>query len=175
MKKLIAIAVLVTGAFAVAQNGARFVEGAQGRGAARAEDNRVAEFNFNAAKFVRANGEAFLEGSLEFNQVQNDSGRRVKISMRKPRVLGVEGKVAEFSGPAIMILPPLTEGGQPRRIEGRCAVRVEDKRTPTGPETPKDLFRVRFNAGEGANAVEFGFAGAVQRGDIGVRDQAPGP
>jgi len=173
MKKIIAITILATGAFAVAQNGGNFIEGANGRGLLRAEDNRAAEFEFNVAKLGRPNGESILEGNLQFTQQQNDNGRRVQIQMRKPRALAVNGRVSEFGGPAVMTLPPLQAGGQPRKIEGRCTVRVEDKRLPDGPETPKDNFRIRFMAGEGANAIDFGFAGVVNRGDIRVRDQQP--
>ena len=171
MKKVFSIAISAVALCAVAQDGLIPVAGAYGRGLAKAADNRVGEFKFEGVKLKKRDGTFVYRGPLEFTQVRNANGPMVKISSRNARIVGVNEHVAEIGYPAVMVLPPLTAGGQPRRIEGRAEVRVVDKRAANATTGDKDVFGIHFTK-EGTE-INFNFVGEVQRGDVAVRVANP--
>lgn len=171
MKKVFSIAITAVALCAMAQDGLIPVASAHGRGVAKSADNRVGEFNFEGVKLKKRDGTFVYRGPLEFTQVRNANGPMVKISSRSARIVGVNEHVAEIGYPAVMVLPPLTAGGQPRRVEGRAAVRVVDNRPGNATEGPRDVFGIHFTK-EGTD-INFNFVGEVQRGDIGVRVAQP--
>lgn len=168
MKKLTTLSLVVLTTFVLAQQGGprpRFI--AHGKGVAQSEDGRRAEFQFEVAKAV--NGEqSRVRGMSKFTQVRGENTPPVHIIVRNARNLVVNEHVAEFGGPAILEAPPATAGGQPRRLEGHAAFRVEDRKLPDGgADQPKDLYRVHFVSAN--NEVTFDFAGVVGRGDLVVK------
>ncbi|MBL8048764.1 MAG: hypothetical protein JNJ45_08785 [Chthonomonas sp.] len=168
MKKIITVSLVAISALVFAQQGGPApVAATHGRGVAQSEDGRRGEFKFEAVKMMREN-QARVRGNAEFTQVRTETVPGVKVSVREVALLGAQGNVAEFGGPAIIILPPATVGGQPRRVEGRANFRVVDRAQPNGgADQAKDLYRIHF---ENQNqSLTFDFQGAVQRGDLVVR------
>lgn len=168
MKKIVTFSLVALSALVFAQQGGPPpVAATGGRGVAQSEDGRRAEFKFEAAKFVRENVTR-VRGNAEFTQIRGENSRPVKINVREVARLGANNNVAEFSGQAMMILPPAQEGGQPRRVEGVAQFRVVNRTVPNGgTEQQPDLYRIQFQNAD--NSVNFQFAGAVNRGDLFVR------
>ena len=148
-----------------------------GQGMAVAQNGQRAEFNFEVAKRAGATAGAppVVRGRFSMGLVMPSStgpantGRR--IHMPQAAALGVNGHVAEFGGPATMVIP--TPNG-PETINGRVQVRVDDQRRPDAPATTpaRDHISVRFFRPSNTNpagVMVFDYNGTVGRGDIVVR------
>lgn len=141
-------------------HGACSVHGAVGRGVAENEHGRRAEFDFDVKKLVCPQHPPFLDGFFKFAMLIPEEHRAIKIGMRQPHELMVEGNVCRFSGQAVMTVR--TPQGS-HDIHGVVYVVASDFRRPEGTGDP-DHLSVRFVHPAGV----FEYAGRVVLGDIHV-------
>jgi len=147
------------------------VQGARGDGTARSEDGRIGRFTFDVKKVFLANGTTEVGGPLRFESEApstGSDGRHVLIEMERAHVFAKNENVAEFGGPARIVIRTRLET---IRREGRIAVRVADNRRPIDPNLRRpDVLRIHFLV-ENSSGPFYAFDGHVGRGDIQVYER----
>ncbi len=168
MKKiaLFGIPVALFAAIAIAQPAP--IAATHGRGVAENADGKRAEFRFEVRK-ADFNGTVRTNGNIEFNTAVGTaaSARRITIRTREIMNLGVNGNVAEFGGPGVMVIR--NSNGRVEEVRGRITVRVQDDVVPgqPNPNNDNDDFKITF-ARQNSTAPYI-WEGMVKRGDIVVR------
>jgi hypothetical protein len=148
------------------------VQGAKGEGAALSEDGRHAQFRFDVKKVHFQNGTSEVGGPLRFESespaTSSQGARHVVIEMDRAHVFAKRENVAEFGGPATIVVQTRLET---IRRRGRLNVWVQDNRRPTDPNTDRpDVVRIQFFT-ENSTGPFYTFAGRVGRGDIQVYER----
>lgn len=169
MRKILLLLMTLVAAIALAQNGGnpQIIAGTHGKGVALSQDERRAEFSFEAQKFLNRKGTEEVRGNFQFTQVANAAGPHVKIHAPKVMRMGAQGNTAEFGGPAVLVV---RKDGKAREFKGKIVVAVADLKNPKGEGDKADGIKVMFKAD--VADMTFEFAGAVQRGDIVVRTKS---
>jgi hypothetical protein len=167
---ILAIAALTTMSIAQQAGGPPPIAVTHGKGVAGSEDKRIAEFDFEVAKFKNKEGKEEVRGRFHMTQKPGENIPGAMIGIRMVGGLGVNDNKAEFGGKAVVEVR--TKDGV-KRIEGMASVNVVDQVRPNeqGSEK-KDLIRVQFKSKNGE--VTYEFKGAVRRGDLVVRKGRPG-
>src|SRR6185503_10539850 len=148
------------------------VQGAKGEGAALSEDGRHARFAFDVKKVHLSNTTTEVGGHLRFESespaTNTHAGRHVLIEMDRAHVFAKRENVAEFGGPATIVVRTRTETVE---RHGRLNVWVQDNRRPTDlNQRPPDVIRLQFFTVNSTGPF-YTFAGKVGRGDIQVYER----
>lgn len=161
MKKLFVTLFAVVACLAVAQNAG---QGARGRGVAVNENQVRGAFMFEVLKFQREGSEPVVRGNLQFRSENRIERFLIQVDMLRVRQAAFANPlVCEFDGPGVIVRRAANT--EPRRVEGRVVVRVQDRRS-NGSGEP-DLFRIQFFNRN--NEEIYRFQGRVLDGDIVVR------
>ncbi|HSV73883.1 MAG TPA: hypothetical protein VLH79_09005 [Chthonomonadales bacterium] len=143
-------------------------EGAVGRGVARGEEGRAAEFGFEVRRVVapgRPGRDVRLQGHFRFALAHPRERFGVELRMQDVQRLEVDrqARAAQFAGPGVLV----TRGGRGvERVQGRVFVRVADNRGADAASGAEDTIAVRFDPIRSDRKLDF--AGVVARGDIRV-------
>lgn len=157
-KKLCLLSVVCLAAVAVA--GEILAVGSHGRGLAAAQDGRVGVFDYAVVKRTAEGLPPRFEGSLRFEQRDNEVGDWAVVRMGTPRGVRVDRNVCEFGGPGAMTT--VVEGHNVT-VRGHVSAIVVDRRNPLHPHGDPDVFRIRF---EDEHHNVFMFNGLVRHGDL---------
>ena len=168
--RLFVLGPLVLATIALAQVAG--VQGAKGEGAALSEDGRHARFAFDVKKVHLSNTTTEVGGHLRFESespaTSSHGARHVLIEMDRAHVFAKRENVAEFGGPATIVVRTRLET---IRRQGRLNVWVQDNRRPTDPNNDHpDVIRLQFFT-ENSTGPFYTFAGKVGRGDIQVYER----
>lgn len=160
MKRFLTVAATLCGAAVVLA--ATTVVGSFGQGHAMSQNGKRSEFRFEAAKrtadgSVRVNGVARFIAFGGTQAVPESHG----IFIPEVRVLGKDGRVCQFGGPAQM---QVRNGASYILLRGHATFNVADRREPNATTGDPDRISVRFvNAAD--NRV-WEYTGLLTRGDI---------
>lgn len=138
--------------------------GTSGRAILADSNMRRATTRFDVAGFA---ANTLVRGTFTFaSPASNVADRSVGIEMLRPTRLAVNGRTADFTGPAVMTFrTPLGTS----RVQGTVVVQVFDGRRPGEPSTGRDTLRVQF-VSPTTNA-SFSYFGAAVEGDLVVFDR----
>lgn len=142
---------------------------AHGRGAARSEDNRRAEFDFEVGRRT-IEGQLRPVGRFVLETTDPNVTGFVRIRMPKPDEVMPDGAIARFAGPGDIRFKP-KNGPVVERV-GRVRVMVRDNRPPrAAANSTPDRIAVQFTSpgAEGRPPLTYTFEGNVVNGDIVVR------
>lgn len=159
MKRFFAVSMLVSGvALAMA---ATTVVGSFGQGHAMSADGRRSEFHFDARKAtngsnVRVDGFARF---IAFSGTQANPQHN-GIYMPNVRVVGKQGTVCQFGGPAQM---QIRNGAHFHLVRGHATFNVVDRRDPRTNTGHPDRISVRFTDLQNRT---WDYSGLVTRGDL---------
>ncbi len=161
MKKPLVFAFAMLAASALA---AGLLLSSRGKGRTLTADGRAGSFDYSIAR--RTGSVTATTGSLRFEQQANANGPYALVTMGVPDVVGVSGKVCEFSGRGA-----ITYLDHNRRVSqgGRVSVRVSDLHALGTSDGKSDTFRIRF-AGE--KRLTFEADGTVINGDLVATSQS---
>ena len=134
---------------------------AVGRGNGKSEDNRGAEFQFQAGK-AKKDDKEIVRGHAQFQQRRTDKMPPVHIGIPKVERLGVVNKEAEFGGKAIL---ETMRNGKAVRLEGMAVIHVADL-VENDKGDQKDKYMIDFKANN--SDVTFHWGGNFKQGDVKV-------
>ncbi len=163
VRKLMIVSSVVLASVALAQNAG--VAGAKGRGVAANGDGLKGAFNFEVKKAVRPNGSSEVGGKFVWEARIPATNTSVRIEMPKCREFAKNENVAEFGGPAVMVVK---RNGESKRFEGPLNVRVVDNRPPNAPPNSDARDRIRLGFRAANSDLTYQFEGLVREGDIEV-------
>lgn len=162
-KKLMIVSSVIIASVALAWDAS--VGGAKGRGVAVNADGLRGAFNFEVKKATRANGEPEVGGKFVWEARVPATNTSIRIEMPRCREFGANERVAEFGGPAVMVVK---RGNESKRFEGPLAVRVVDDRPKNAPPSSELRDKIRINFRALRSDVTYNFEGLVREGDIEV-------
>ncbi|MDQ2985320.1 MAG: hypothetical protein M3R13_01200 [Armatimonadota bacterium] len=157
-KKLCLLSVVCLAAVAAADH--ILAVGSNGHGTVTAQDGRVGAFHYAVVKRTAEGHHPRFEGSLRFEQRDNEAGDWAVVRMGTPRAVRVDRNMCEFMGPGAMTT---VVKGQNVTVHGRVSGVVVDRRNPRHPHGEPDIFRIRF---EDEHHNVFMFNGIVHDGDL---------
>ncbi|MBS1704281.1 MAG: hypothetical protein JST40_00290 [Armatimonadetes bacterium] len=168
MKQWMTVFALGFAVFGIAQEAGRgdVLAVTHGKVGMLSRDGRRAQADFEVVKVKTEKGDVVVRGRFRFEQPATDKTPKTVIEMGPFANLGVDGTKARFGGRAVLIVH--TQNG-PRKVNGEAVVNVNDLKHPNETKEIKDVLEIHFKAKE--TDLTFDFGGAVQRGDLVVREK----